>query len=185
MHINMHTQRIHSPYLSFCNPTLTSFCTDSALACDGPRRRWMGYTLPLFGQARSVPLPGTASFISGRTSDNAHQSCCKRRHWRHRSAQGAGAVRKVSETKLQQPCGYFFCDARVRPPNVRVYLDVAADQYSNRRFAVVWLLCSGSTLSFHHIYFTCIISRRTAPRLHEIAAQRGAYETYNLYNRLY
>lgn len=65
--------------------------TDFKITCDGSRRRRMGHSLALFGQARSMPLPCPASIISRRQDFHAHQPA-----ERNRIAQGASCVREVS-----------------------------------------------------------------------------------------
>lgn len=66
--------------------------SDFKIARNGACWRWMGYVIALFGQARSMPMPCSASNICCCAHHNAYESS-DQRHW---IAQGSSLLRTVS-----------------------------------------------------------------------------------------
>ena len=66
--------------------------SDPSVACYGPGGRWLGHTLTLFGQTRSVPMSHAAQILCCRSTDNTHQ-CHHQWHW---IAQSSSHLRTVS-----------------------------------------------------------------------------------------
>lgn len=71
--------------------------SDFKIARNGACWRWMGYVIALFGQARSMPMPCSASNICCCAYHNAYESS-DQRHW---IAQGSSLLRTVSVRRAQ------------------------------------------------------------------------------------
>jgi len=68
---------------------------DPSFPRNGARRWRMGHTVPLSGQARSVPLPCPTSQLRG-SSPHSPSVAESQPEQRHRAPQGAGDIREVS-----------------------------------------------------------------------------------------